>query len=195
MANYFEWNQPSRLQPNLALCVGDRGWMVVSGRREGPGANSCPNILHADLYSLHPCCYWYHYAGCTCCEEGAGTGNGEVMELQALTRSDTGSRSAKHPPDFNGSGTFPVSALDQRSLPANQNTWTYGASLLPLCSLLFAEMGREDKGGGCSGHWTGRTSVAPWDWRPPPCDFLDSLRRLSCFSSLGQPNFVLKCLF
>ena len=55
-------------------------------------------------------------------KEGAGTGNGEVMELQALTRSDTGSRSAKHPPDFNGSRTFPVSALDQRSLPANQNT-------------------------------------------------------------------------
>lgn len=108
------------------LCWGLRlngGW--GGGRKSGGlGANSCPNILHADLYSLHPCCYWYHYAGCSCCEEGPGTGNGEVMELQALTRSDTGSRSAKHLPDFNGSRTFPVSALDQRSLPANQNTWT-----------------------------------------------------------------------
>lgn len=56
---------------------------------------------------------------------GLGLANGEVTELQALTRSDTGSRSAKHPPDFNGSPTFPVSALDQRSLPANQNTRMY----------------------------------------------------------------------
>lgn len=31
VANYFVGNQPSRLQPNLALCVGDRGWMAVSG--------------------------------------------------------------------------------------------------------------------------------------------------------------------
>ena len=54
---------------------------------------------------------------------GAGLGwfDVEVTEPQALMRSDTGSRSAKHPPDFNGSRTFPVSALDQRSLPANQN--------------------------------------------------------------------------
>lgn len=110
-------------------------WRLGGERgRESLRANSCPNILHADLYSLHPCCYWYHYAGCSCCEEGAGTCNGEVMEPQALMRSDTGSRSAKHPPDFNGSRSFPVSALDQRSLPANQNTWMYGLFFLFLWS-------------------------------------------------------------
>lgn len=60
--------------------------------------------------------------GAHAASRGLGSGNREVTEPQALTRSDTGSRSAKHPPDFNGNRTFPVSALDQRSLPANQNT-------------------------------------------------------------------------
>ncbi len=44
----------------------------------------------------------------------------------SLMRTDTGSRSTEHLPEFYRSRTFPVSALDQRSLPANQNTWARG---------------------------------------------------------------------
>lgn len=79
---------------------------------------------------IAPCCYWYHYAGLSSWEEGLRTGGWELVETKALMRSDTGSRSTEHPPEFFGSRTFPVSALDQRSLPANQNTWAWGSARL-----------------------------------------------------------------
>lgn len=62
VTNYFVQNQPSTLKPALFLWGNRRGirgldaseWEPEEGRL---GENSCPNILHADLYSLHPCCY------------------------------------------------------------------------------------------------------------------------------------------
>ena len=63
---------------------------------------------------------------------GPESDGGEVRDSAGLMRSDTGSRSAKHPPEFNRSRAFSVSALHQRSLPANQNTSAQGGPLPPV---------------------------------------------------------------
>lgn len=45
-----------------------------NGADRGLGAHSCPNIPSKGLYSLHPCCYWYHYAVSPHWETGVGVG-------------------------------------------------------------------------------------------------------------------------
>lgn len=109
----------------------------MNGQCEGSGVGFLSKLLHTDLYSLHPCWYWYHYARLSSWEQGLRLGRWEVTGPAALMRHDTGSRLAEHPAEFNQSRTFPVGALDQRSLPANQNTWAWRSP--PICDALAAE--------------------------------------------------------
>lgn len=115
-----EINHPdySLTQPIVSGTGGERG----GRRREGPERILVQTFCTRICIHCTPAAIDIITRGAHAARRGAVTANGEVTELQALTRSDTGSRSAKHPPDFNGSRVFPVSALDQRSLPANQNT-------------------------------------------------------------------------
>lgn len=114
--------------------------------------------------------------GAHAARRAGGPGTGEVTEPQALTRRDSGSRSAKHPPDFNGSRCFPVRALDQRSLPANHNTWVtdmrdFPSTLLPLPR---AEQGgyrrwrRRQKEEVAPATGPDGPQVAPWGKTGPP---------------------------